>query len=118
MMNTGAKYDGFDGGVAVSVFVTTPLFLYLFWRNARWSGLRTMLWVTLLVLLGVLLPFFSIGSFQFGARFLYDGYAYAFLLLALTDARVDWRFAVLGLLGIVVNDLGAVQRWTGVIVHL
>ena len=69
-------------------------------------------------MLAELSPFFSVGSYQFGVRFLYDGYAYAFLLLVLNDARVDWRFALLGILGIVVNCLGAMQRWTGIMPHL
>jgi hypothetical protein len=64
------------------------------------------------------LLFHASGWYQFGARYLFDGYAYAFLLLALTDVRVDWRFALLGILGVIINVLGAHQFWSNNIFHL
>lgn len=118
LLNTGVVYQGFDGGVACGVFVTTPLFLLLFTRNSRFNPLRAALWVTLGLFLAALLPFYSTGAYQFGARLLYDAYAYAFLLLALSDVRADWRFAVLGLLGFAINVLGALQVWTDVMLHI
>ncbi len=103
--------DWLNGGYCVSVFVTTPLFLYMFWRNRKFSLTRAMLWGVLgLVVLAVLL-FHAAGWYQFGARYLFDGYAFAFLLLVLTDMRVDWRFGALGALGIIINIMGALQFW-------
>lgn len=108
----------FNDGTAVSVFVTTPLFLFLFWRNRQFSATRTALWITLGLMVIAILLFHASGWFQFGARYLFDAYPFAFLLLALTDARVDWRFAALGYLGIGINILGAFQFWTLVTPHL
>jgi hypothetical protein len=111
-------FDMLNHGDAISVFVTTPLFLLLFWRNRKFSLTRVALWVTIgLVVLAVLL-FHAAGWYQFGARYLFDGYAYAFLLLALSDARVDWRFVALGVLGVGINLLGAHQFWTGMMFRL
>lgn len=107
-----------NNGTAVSMFVTTPLFLFLFWRNRRFSATRTALWLTMGLMVIAILLFHAAGWYQFGARYLFDGYAFAFLLLALNDVRVDWRFAALGLLGIIINILGALQFWTGIIPHL
>lgn len=105
-------------GVAVSVFVTTPLFLLLFWRNRAFSMMRAALWVTVgLVVLAVLL-FHAAGYYQFGARYLFDGYPFAFLLLAMDEMAIDWRFIALGILGVGVNMMGARQFWTGKIFQL
>jgi hypothetical protein len=110
--------DMLNHGDAVSVFVTTPLFLLLFWRNRKFSLTRAALWVTIGLIVIAVLLFHAAGWYQFGARYLYDGYAYAFLLLALSDVRVDWRFAALGTLGMLINVLGAAEFWTGHIFHL
>jgi hypothetical protein len=111
-------FDMLNNGLAVSVFITTPLFLLLFWRNRTRSHLRAALWVTLGLIVVAVLLFHASGWYQFGARYLFDGYAYAFLLLALTDVRVDWRFVLLGFLGVIINVLGAHQFWTQNIFHL
>ncbi len=105
--------DMLNRSLAISVFFTTPLFLFLFWRNRTFSLMRVMLWVVIAIVVIAVLLFHASGYAQFGARYLFEGYAYAFLLLALTDARVDWRFVALGLLGILFNYMGADQFWTG-----
>jgi len=107
-----------NNGTAVGMFVTTPLFLLLFWRNRRRSATRVALWITMGLVVVAVLLFHAAGWYQFGARYLFDGYAFAFLLLALNEVRVDWRFAALGALGIIINILGALQFWTGVIPRL
>ena len=111
-------FDMLNQRFAVSVFVTTPLFLFLFWRNRRVNLLRAMLWVTIGLVVVAVLLFHASGWQQFGARYLFDGYAYAFLLLALNEVRVDWRFFALGALAIVINLMGAHQFWTWHILHL
>jgi hypothetical protein len=110
--------DLLNTGIAVSVFVTTPLFLLLFWRNRRFSLSRALLWGTLALLVVAVLLFHQAGWYQFGARYLYDGYPYAFLLLALNEVRVDWRFALLGIIGIAINAMGAYEFWTSKLIHL
>lgn len=110
--------DMLDGKLAISVFFTTPLFLYLFWRNRRFNSMRAALWLTIgLVVIAVLL-FHASGWQQFGARYLFDGYAFAFLLVALTDMRIDWRFIALAVLAVGINLGGALEFWTPHLVHL
>lgn len=99
-------------GIGMSVFVTTPLFLFLFARNRRISPLRIALYVTIVLCVIQALLFCATGWYQFGARYLFDAYPFAFLLLALNERRVDWRFALLGLFGVVINALGARQFWS------
>lgn len=107
------SFDMLNTGVAVSVFFTTPLFLFLFWRNRKFSPMRIALWVTIALVVASVLLFHASGYRQFGARYLYEGYAYAFLLLALSDVRIDWRFIALGVIAIGINLLGAYEFWTG-----
>lgn len=103
--------DLVNGGMGISVFVTTPLFLLLFLRNARFSPLRAALWATVALVVVQVLFYDWTGYYQFGARYLFDAYPYAFLLLVLDEMRIDWRVILLGLLGIVINVAGAIQYW-------
>jgi hypothetical protein len=119
-----------SNGVGVSVFITTPLFLLLFWRNRTFSALRAALWVTIGLVVAAVLLFHAAGWYQFGARYLFDGYPFIYLLFVLNETRVvvggrrpnavDWRITALGLLGIAINLLGAFEFWTGTgrLVHL
>lgn len=109
--------DMLDGGFGLSVFITTPLFLLLFWRNRRVSPLRAALWVTIGLIVVQVLFFHATGWFTFGPRYLFEAFPFAFALLALTDVRVDWRFVALGLIGIAINLAGAAQFWTGYTIH-
>ena len=106
------QIDLLNKGSGISVFVTTPLFLLLFWRNQRSSGLRAALWLVVALDVVALLLFYNEGGYQFGVRYLYDVYPFAFLLLVLNEVRIDWRFAVLGFFGVLINFLGAVEFWT------
>ena len=110
--------DVMNGGYCVSIFVTTPLFLLLFWRNRQRNLLRGILWLTVGLVVVMVLLFHAAGWYQFGARYLFDGYPYAFLLLVLSEVRVDWRFALLGLFGVIINMLGALEFWTSHILRL
>ncbi len=98
-------------GMGLSVFLTTPLFLFLFARNQRFSSLRVALSLTIGLCVIQALLFCATGYYQFGARYLFDAYPFAFLLLALNERRVDWRFIALGVFGLVINALGARQFW-------
>ena len=103
--------DWTNNQFAISVFVTTPLFLFLFVRNRRFEPLRVALWVAIGLMVVLVLLFHASGWQQFGARYLFEAYPYAFLLLALSDLRVDWRFIALGLLGVFINFEGARAFW-------
>jgi hypothetical protein len=103
--------DWLNGGFGVGVFFTTPVFLLLFRRNRAFHPLRAALWLTIGLLTVSVLLFHWTGWYQFGARYLFDAYPFAFLLLALNEARVDKRFEALGLVGVLVNIMGAGQFW-------
>lgn len=99
-------------GMGISVFVTTPLFLFLFSKNTRISPLRIALHLTIALFVIETLLYSWTGYNQFGARYLFDAYPFAFLLLALNERRVDWRFVLLGLFALPINAMGARQIWT------
>ncbi|HEY7127927.1 MAG TPA: hypothetical protein VH540_28615 [Ktedonobacterales bacterium] len=101
-----------NNGIGLSVFATTPLFLYLFFsRNRTPSPLRKALWVSVGLLVAAALLYHAAGWIQFGARYLFEGYVYAFLLLALSELEMGWRFYLLGVAGILINLLGAQAFW-------
>lgn len=77
-----------------------------------------MLGTTLAIFVVTVLCFHAAGYFQFGARYLFDAYPYAFLLLVISEMRFDWRVLALGAIGVIVNLLGAYQFWTGLVPHL
>ncbi|HEX6778554.1 MAG TPA: hypothetical protein VF099_10165 [Ktedonobacterales bacterium] len=104
--------DLLNGGIGLSVFATTPLFLFLFFiRNRQPSALRKVLWMVVGLVIAATLIYHAAGWYQFGSRYLFEGYPYAFLLLALSEIEMDWRFYLLGLAGIVINFLGAQAFW-------
>lgn len=100
-----------NGANGTCVFLTTPLFLLLFWRNRQRSWLRVALWASLLLLMAFVLMFYTAGYPQFGTRYLFDIYPYAWLLLIISDVRMDWHVVVLGAIGLVINFLGDYQHW-------
>lgn len=108
----------YNDGFCVSVFVTTPLFLLLFWRNSQRSLLRFVLGATVVLSVAVVLCFHAAGWYQFGARYLFDAYPFAMLFLAISEVRFDWRVVALGLIGIAINVMGAYEVWTNVLLHL
>ena len=99
-------------GIGISVFVTTPLFLFLFARHKRMSRLQIALYATTALIVLETLLFAGTGWYQFGARYLFDAYPYAFLLLVLGERPLDWRFITLGVFGLLINPMGARQFWT------
>lgn len=116
--NLRPTIDMINGGEGSSVFFTTPLFLFLFWRNRGFSRLRAALWVTLGLMTAQILFFHWTGWVTFGARYLFEAYPYAFLLLVLNEVRVDWRFLALGALGILINLAGAYEFWTEMLITI
>ncbi len=106
------KLDMLNGpGNGISVFLTSPLFLLLFWRNRPKSLLQVALWATTGLMLVFVLFYFTAGFYQFGTRYLFDFYPYIWVLFALSQARLSPRIVLLGLFGIFVNYLGAAQFW-------
>ncbi len=108
--------DILHDGIGLSVFITTPIFLFLFFiRNREASGLRKVLWMIVGLIIAAALIYHAAGWFQFGARYLFEGYPYAFLLLTLSEIEMDWRFYLLGLAGVLINFAGAEAFWHALI---
>ena len=113
------QIDLLNGGIGLSVFATTPLFLFLFFtRNRQPSALRKVLWMVVGLVIAATLIYHAAGWYQFGSRYLFEDYPYAFLLLALSEIEMDWRFYLLGLAGIVINLLGAQAFWLSLLAAL
>ena len=96
---------GFNGE-GMSLFVTTPLFLYLVAPKEK-PRLHRALWITTAL---VAVPGFfyqNSGWFQFGFRFSLDYTPYLILLLALGGRRFTRPFRALALAGVAVNAWGA-----------
>ena len=96
---------GFDGN-GMSLFVTTPLFLYLLWPREK-PRLHRALWLTTAV---VAVPGFfyqNNGWFQFGFRFSLDYTPYLVVLLALGGRKFTRVFWLAALGGVAVNAWGA-----------
>ena len=98
---------GFNGE-GMSLFVTTPLFLYLLWPRDK-PRLHRALWITTAL---VAVPGFfyqNSGWFQFGFRFSLDYTPYLVLLLALGGRRFTRLFWALAFAGLAVNAWGAAE---------
>ncbi len=96
---------GFSGD-GMSLFVTTPLFLYLLWPLEK-PRLHRALWLTTAL---VAVPGFfyqNSGWFQFGFRFSLDYTPYLVLLLALGGRKFTGLFWAAAFAGLAVNTWGA-----------
>ncbi|MCB9640532.1 MAG: hypothetical protein H6727_16670 [Myxococcales bacterium] len=92
----------------MSLFITTPLFLYLFFKRKHNSGALYMSLV--LAALVVMLPamfYQNTGWVTFGNRFSVDYTAFLVLLLAISNVKMDRTFMVLLSWGILINAFGA-----------
>jgi hypothetical protein len=97
----------------MSLFLTTPLFLWLLWPRER-PRLHPVLW---LAVAATALPGFfyqNTGYVQFGYRFSLDWTPYLFALLALGGRPMGRAFWAAGLLGVAVNVWGALTFTGGV----
>jgi hypothetical protein len=96
---------GFNGE-GMSLFVTTPLFLYLLWPKER-PRLHRALWLTVAL---IAIPGFfyqNSGYYQFGFRFSLDYTPYLILLLALGRRPFSRLFWLAAFAGFAVNAWGA-----------
>lgn len=95
--------DLVNGANGICVFLVTPLFLFLFVRNQGRSRLRIALWLTLLISMLFVLMYYASGFPQFGSRYLFDIFPFAWMILAINDIRLDWRVYTLGIFAILLN---------------
>lgn len=97
----------------MSIFLTTPAFLFLLWQG-RWDWLYAGAWISLGLILVPLLTYYNTGWWQFGYRFSLDFMMILMLLLAVTaKGSLSWLFKTLVVLGVLINFWGMV--WFGII---
>ncbi len=91
----------------MSVFATTPVFLYLFRRYSKqWWILGA--WAAVLCNLVMLSLYSNTGAHQFGYRYVLDFITPLLMMLAVgVGKKVPWHFILLTLFSIVINIYGA-----------
>lgn len=96
---------GFSGD-GMSLFVTTPLWLYLLWPKER-PRLHRALWFTVALIAVPGFFYQNNGWYQFGFRFSLDYTPYLIVLLALGSRPFTRLFWLAALAGVAVNAWGA-----------
>jgi len=96
---------GFSGD-GMSLFVTTPLFLYLLWPRER-PRLHRALWLTTALIAVPGFFYQNNGWYQFGFRFSLDYTPYLIVLLALGSRPFTRLFWLAALAAVAVNAWGA-----------
>jgi hypothetical protein len=91
----------------MSIFLTTPVFIYLLWPKVR-GPLHWPLWLTVLPVFLIHALYQNDGWVQFGFRFSLDFTVFLVLLLALGGRRLGWTARTLILVGIAINLFGAI----------
>jgi hypothetical protein len=90
----------------MSLFLTTPVFAWLFWPRTRNALTRCAAWCTAVMLVPILL-YQNTGWAQFGFRFALDFTPYLVLLLAVGAVPISRTFKTLAVVGMLVNAFGA-----------
>jgi len=98
-------YIGYDPD-GMSIFITTPLFIKLFWPCKR-PWIYPILWATAVPALLPGLFYQNSGYVQFGYRFALDVVPYLIMLLASGGLKINKSAKTLIVIGIIVNLIGA-----------
>jgi hypothetical protein len=101
-----APYLGYNAD-GMSIFLTTPLFIRLFWPRAR-PWMYPVLWAAAVPALLPPLFYQNSGYVQFGYRFSLDITPYLVMLLAVGRVPMNRWTKALILLGIAINLAGAI----------
>ena len=91
----------------MSLFITTPAYLYLLWPRVK-SPLHTVLWCVVLPIALAGFLYQNDGWIQFGYRFSNDFSFALVMLLAIGGRPLNRLFKALILVGVVVNLFGAI----------
>ncbi|MBW1871715.1 MAG: hypothetical protein JRJ19_06600 [Deltaproteobacteria bacterium] len=91
----------------LSIFLTTPIFIRLFWPRAR-PWIYSILWATAIPALLVPLFYQNSGYVQFGYRFALDITPYLVMLLSVGKLPMNRWTKTLIIIGILVNLAGAI----------
>lgn len=107
LIRPGASWPIQPSGNGMSIFLVTPVLIYLFRRYERqWWSLGA--WATVFCGLAFLLLYHNTGSRQFGYRYILDVIVplISLMAVALRD-RIPWHFFVLLSISIIINLYGA-----------
>jgi hypothetical protein len=91
----------------MSLFLTTPIFIYLLWPKIR-DRLHWPLWLTVLPIFVTHALYQNDWWVQFGYRFSLDYTIFLVLLLAVGGRKLGWTARTLILVGIAINLFGAI----------
>jgi len=91
----------------LSIFLTTPLFAFLFWPRRR-SPVQPWLYLSLVLPFVLHMLYQNSGWVQFGYRFSLDYTVMLIALLAIGGYRFGWRAKALIVLSIGINTFGAI----------
>jgi hypothetical protein len=91
----------------MSLFLTTPIFIYLLWPKIR-DRLHWPLWLSVLPIFITHALYQNDGWVQFGYRFSLDYTVFLVLLLAVGGRKLGWTARTLILVGIAINLFGAI----------
>ena len=93
--------------VGISIFITTPAFLYLIHRYEKKLWIIGA-WVSVILSLGMLSLYSSSGQVQFGYRYILDLIIPVMILMAVSlNRKIPWLLLLLILLSIAINEYGA-----------
>lgn len=99
-------YIGYDPN-GMSIFLTTPVFVYLFWPKSK-PWIYPILWAAAVPALLVALFYQNSGYVQFGYRFALDITPYLVMLLAAGRLPMNRWTKILIVAGVLVNLAGAI----------
>lgn len=113
-LNGEGELPGFwPNRLGMSIFLTTPAFLFVLWQR-RYSWLYYGALASIALILIPLLTYYNTGWWQFGYRFSLDFIMILFLLLAYTaQGKLSWLFKSLAVASILINIWGMV--WFAII---
>ena len=94
----------------MSIFLTTPAFIFLFWSFRHRTWLTAGAWTAVLLILIPLMLYYNTGWWQFGYRFSLDFAPPLFVLVAigLQQVRHRWVFYLLLASSILINAGGTI----------
>jgi len=91
----------------MSIFITSPVFIRLFWPRAR-TWLYPVLWATIVPGLLPGLFYQNSGYVQYGYRFAVDVAPYLVMVLATSNIKINRTTKILIVAGILINLIGAI----------
>ena len=104
--NPGGRWPILPSSAGMSIFLTTPAFIYLFRRYPKdWWVIGA--WGTIFLNVVFLIMYHNTGAHQFGYRYILDYITPLILLLGFSlEKKITWHFLLLTLFSIAINFYG------------